>query len=68
MIIVYYKKICLSIVLTKKVKKFFCEGDFGVKREAKKRLRVDKWQKNAYNIYNEKIEREKEKVDRANDC
>lgn len=44
---------------------FFCKCDFGVKRGAKKRLQVDKRQKNAYNIYNEKVRCKKEKVDRA---
>ncbi len=65
MIIVYYKKICLSIVLTKKIKKFFRNVNLGEKWGEKKRLQVDKRQKNAYNIYNEEIKRKKEKVDRA---
>ena len=39
-----------------------------MKREQEKRLRVDKREKNAYNIYNEEVKRKKEKVDRTNGC
>ena len=45
----------LSTVLTKKIKKIFPQCDFSVKRGEKKRLRVDKKRKTAYNIYNEKV-------------
>lgn len=48
-----------------KNQKIFYKYNFKGKRGEKKRLQVDKKEKNAYNIYNEKVKRKKKKMDRA---